>query len=189
MCLVVLTALGLNWLKSQKSPPPPEVDPINQPLSTLTVDERVKKHHSTLKLKKDLQKQKAKAERFKPPVDKVDPIDSSIPEVSALDKGVRFPDNTPIQKVVEDLNEPTFTNDIYSDPENIIHTQMLEDDLQEQKQIAEEDKEEQEFISRFTELAKEQGYKPHFTKDSKVILEPIKKKEEPEIEEIKIKWK
>ena len=128
----------------------------------LTIEERIKKKNSKLKLEQDIHSQEIMSEKFQKPVEDVDPIE---PELSPLDMGIRFSDSAPLKEVTKELSELPFENEGYEDPEDIIrrqlaHREWLEEHLKERNV-----REKKDFIRRFVKIAKEQGYNVHFTKD------------------------
>ena len=182
--LLILGAGLFYWFYSQPqkqgtdSNNPPNLEP------KLTLQQRIQKKTTDIKLKQSLQQEKVKAEQFKKPVGKIDPLDTGS---SSLDRGVHFPENTEMKEVFKDLNTYPFKNDLDQDPEHIArqqaeHQRWIDEYLKEKNE-----KEKKEFIKKLIKIARQQGYKAYLTKDMKLLLEPIpleQKSEEPE--EIKI---
>ena len=98
-----------------------------------------------------------------------------------------------MKSVFKELDEKPFENDIYEDPEDVIRRQIAHRDWLEKHLKEKNEEERREFIRRFVQIAREQGYRVHFTEDFKVILEPIdpeeEKKKAEEFDEVKINWK
>lgn len=192
LVLAGVIGVGMYFLYTKSDHKPhSERGKLDQESDTFTLDEKVKQKVRDLKLKKEIGSQENLSEKFKKkPVGKIDNLE---PEVSDLDMGVSFPDNAPIKEVSKELSEKPFVNDVYEDPENVIrrqlaHSEWMEKHLQERNQ-----KEKEEFIRRFVQSAREQGYNVYFTEDMKAILEPIdpeeEKKKKGEFDEVKINWK
>jgi len=184
--VVVCSAYFIYHKKSNHSKNP---NPLKESPGTGFIDpKRITAKERELKLKQEVESQKAASEKFKPSVKN---IESTEPEISSLDMGIHFSDNTPMESLVKNLEEKPLDNDVYKDPEQIIlqqidHQQWLEDHLQKRNE-----KEKREFIMKFIKIAKEQGYNVLFEGDdsSKIILEPIKEEEAEEEEtEVNINW-
>ena len=191
LILIGLISVGVYILyDKQNNERQSEMDMFDEKDSALTLDEKVKQKVRDLELQKHIKSQENLSEKFKKPVGKIDVFE---PEISNLDMGVSFPESAPIKEVAEELAEKPFQNDIYEDPENVIrrqlaHNEWLEKHLKERNQ-----KEREEFLKKFVQSAREQGYNVYFTKDMKAILEPIdpeeEKKKKGDFEEVKINWK
>ena len=181
--LLFLGGGAFYWFYSPPNKPPKnQLDPA---VSALTLQEHIQKKNMELKLQKAIQQENMKAEQFKKPVEKIDPLE---PEPATLDRGLHFPKNNSMKEVFEDLKKQPYQSDMYEDPEHIARRQMehqewLEEHLQEKSE-----KEKEEFIKKFVQTAREQGYQVHFTEDMQVLLQPIEPKEEEEEkpEEIKV---
>ena len=185
---VVTTVFTFFYLSQDKKTPPSGARLIEQPGKKLTIEERIKQKEMSIKLKQDVESQKAISEKFKEPVGEVEP---SEPGLSPLDMGVHFPDNANIKEVFDKISEKPFENDKYEDPEDVVRRQMAHQDWLEEHLQERNDTEKREFILRFVKAAKEQGYNVHFTKDMKAILEPIDPDEQKkeQFDEVKINWK
>lgn len=180
------------WLYNQ----PKKTDPKNQKdnhvlssVSAINLQENIKKKQQELNLQKKIAQEQMKAEQFKKPVGNIDPLET---EFHSLDRGVNFPENNSMKAIFDDLKNQPYKNDMYEDPEHyarrqVEHQQWLEEHLKEKNE-----REKQVFIQKFVQIAQEQGYKVHFTKDMQVLLQPIeeelKEEEEEEPEKIKITY-
>ena len=159
-----------------KKPNTPNNDELPiQPETAFTVNERIKMKNADIQMEQDIQLQRTLSEKLEKPVEKIDQLE---PEVSALDMGVRFPDNASMKAVFEDLNEKPFKNDIYEDPEDIIRQQIAHQEWLEKYLKEKNEQEREEFIRRFVQIAEAQGYRVHFGEDMKVFLEPVDPDEE-----------
>ena len=154
------------------------------PADTLTLQERIQKKNKALRLQKNIQQREMKAEQLKKPVEKVDLLE---PEPATLDRGLHIPKNNSMKEVFEDLKQHPYKSDLYEDPEHTARRQMEHQEWLEEHLKEKNKKEREEFIKKFVQIAQEQGYKVHFTKDMQVLLQPIEKQEEEEQpEEIKV---
>ena len=183
----ILGGVGLYlWYDQSTSQPKQDVEEAFQlPDDNLTLQERVQKKNMDIRLLKRIQQEEIKAEKFQAPLGPIDPLET---ESADLDRGLNLPEDPSMRAVFEDLKKQPYKNDMYEDPEHIARRQMehqkwLEEHLRNKNQ-----REREEFIKKFVQIAKEQGYKVHFTEDMKVLLRPIepKEKEEEKLEEIKV---
>ncbi len=160
--------------------------------TALTIEERVKKKNKQLQLEQKIHSQDVVSEKFQKPVGDIDPME---PDISPLDMGIRFSEDASMREVSKKLAELPFENDMYEDPEDVVRRKLAQEEWLEQQLQKKNERERKEFIRRFVETAREQGYHVHFTKDMKeVILEPIDEKnkeeeEEVEFEKVQIDWK
>ena len=150
-----------------------------------TIADRIQQKKATLYFQKDKRRQEMIAEKFKKPLGN---IDSSAPESASLDRGVHFPENDSMKSVFEDLRQHPYENDMYEDPEHIARRQMEHQKWIDEHLRTKNEKEKEDFIKKFVQMAYEQGYNVRWTEDMKVLLEPIDPKEQKEEtpEEIKI---
>ncbi len=156
---------------------------VSAPVSTIA--DRVQQKKATLDFQKARQKQEMISEKFKEPLGKISAL---TPESANLDRGVHFPEDDSMKAVFEDLKQQPYENDLYEDPEHLARKQMEHQKWIDEHLREKNEKEREEFIKKFVQIAQEQGYKVLWTKDMKVLLEPIEPKEpkEEEPEEIKI---
>ncbi len=193
LCVLGVVAVAFYFFYDEKERVPSSIPNVNQGHTPLTVDERIKQKAAHIQLQQDIQSQQVVSDKFKAPVEKIDPIESLESEMSPLDMGVGFSDNATMESVFKELDEKPFENDIYEDPENVIRRQIAHRDWLEKHLKERNEEERKEFIRKFVQIAREQGYHVHFTEDLKVILEPIdpeeEKKKAEEFEEVKINWK
>ncbi len=189
LLLVGVVALGFYFFNGPSKQEWP-ASSLDQSGTLLTIEERIKRKEASLKLQKDIQKQDVLSEKFKKPVEHIDPLE---PDVSSLDMGVRFSDDPSAQSVLKDLDEKPFENDMYKEPENIIRRQIAHKDWLRKHLERRNEEEKKKFIADFVKTAREQGYNVYFTKDMKAILEPIdpeeQKTDDPDFEEVQINWK
>ena len=190
LLLVGAIALGFYFFNGKSKQEWPATSSLNQSGTLLTIEERIKRKEASLKLQKDIQKQEVLSEKFEKPVEHIDPLE---PDVSSLDMGVRFSDDSSVQSVLKDLDEKPFENDMYKEPENIIRRQIAHKDWLRKHLERRNEEEKKKFIADFVKTAREQGYNVYFTKDMKVILEPIdpeeQKTDDLDFEEVQINWK
>ena len=178
------------WLYSQpkkESQKEQEDTDFLQSVSTpMLLQENIENKKRELNLQKKIQQEEMKAEQFKKPVANIDPLE---PEPHSLDRGVDFPEDTSMKAIFEDLKKNPYKNDMYEDPEHYArqqteHQRWLEEHLKEKSE-----REQKAFIQKFVQIAKEQGYKVHFTEDMQVLLQPIEEEEKEEKpEEMKITY-
>ena len=81
-------AIAFVYLSQDKKKQSPDSNPIEQKEEKFTVEERIKQKEMSLKLKQDIDSQEAKAEKFKEPVGKIDPLE---PETFSSGYGYSFP--------------------------------------------------------------------------------------------------
>ncbi len=177
------------YLLQDRKKPSSESGSLHQPVTNFTVEERIKKKNIGLKLEQEIHLQKMLSEKFKKPVEGIDPVE---PELSPLDMGIRFSEDTPIKEVFKELAEHPFENDVYEDPEDVVRRQLAHHEWIEQHLEERNEQEKREFIKYFVKTARKQGYKVHFTKDMQVILEPIDPEDENKeanFEKVQINWK
>ena len=115
----------------------------------------------------------------------------SEPMVSPLDIGVHIPKNSLTEEIVKKLDEKPFENDLYEDPEDIVLQTIEHQEWLEEQLARRNTREQEEFIDRVVRNAREQGYNVYFTKDLRLILEPMEKEERKpaEFDKVKINWK
>ncbi|MYE07327.1 MAG: hypothetical protein F4X95_01030 [Oligoflexia bacterium] len=185
---VVTAVIAFFYLFQDKKVPISGSQLIEQPGKKLTMEERIKQKEMKLKLKQDMKSQRAISEKFKEPVGEVD---LQEPGLSPLDMGVHFPDNSNIKEVFDKISEQPFENDKYEDPEDVVRRQIAHQEWLEEYLAERNANEKREFIRKFVQAAKEQGYNVYFTKDLKAILEPIDPDEQKkeQFDEVKINWK
>ena len=192
LCLagIIVITIYVIFDKKEKTSSSPY---LNKTPTALTVDERIKQKKADIQLQQDIQSQQVLSDKFKVPVEKVDPIEPLESEMSPLDMGVSFSDNATIESVFKELDEKPFENDVHQDPENVIRRQIAHRDWLEKHLKERNEEEKRDFIRRFIQTAREQGYNVYFTEDLRVILEPIdpeeEKKKKGDFEEVKINWK
>ena len=193
LCLVGVAVIAVYFFYEEEERAPSSVSTVNQVNTALTVGERIKKKNRDIQLQQDIQSQQAVSDKFKPPVEKIDPIESLESEMSPLDMGVGFSDNATMESVFKELDEKPFENDMYEDPEEVIRRQIAHRDWLEKHLKERNAEEKREFIRKFVQIAREQGYNVYFTEDLRVILEPIdpeeEKKKAGEFDKVKINWK
>ncbi|MDE0119600.1 MAG: hypothetical protein OXM55_06300 [Bdellovibrionales bacterium] len=185
---VALSVIAFFYLSQDKKTPTSDSRLIEQPGKKLTVEERIKQKEMEIKLKQDVESQKAISEKFKEPVGEVELLE---PGLSPLDMGVHFPDNSNIKEVFDKISEKPFENDKYEDPEDVVRRQIAHQEWLEEYLAERNASEKREFIQKFVQAAREQGYNVYFTKDMKAILEPIDPDEikKEQFDEVKINWK
>ena len=190
LLLLGFVFMGFYFFYNKQSSAPSNDKPLTQQETTFTINERIKIKNADIKMEQEIKLQNTLSEKLEKPVEKIDPLES---EVSALDMGVRFPNNISMETVFEDLNEKPFENDKYEDPEDIIRRQVAHQEWLEKYLQERNEREKEEFISWFVKKAEEQGYRVHFGEGTKVLLEPIKfdkkKTEKSNFKEVKINWK
>ena len=190
-CLIGVAVVGVYFFYGEKKRVSSSHS-VNQGDTMSAVNKRIEKKRMDIQLQQDMQSQRVLSEKFKQPVGKVDPLEPLDSEMSPLDMGVGFSDNASIKSVFEELDEKPFENDIYEDPENVVHRQIAHQDWLEKHLKERNDQEKKEFIRRFVRTAREQGYNVYFKEDLQVILEPIPEEEKDkagDFEEVKINWK
>ena len=188
--LAALMALFVFYISRQEQKSVSDSELPDQMARELTIDESVKRKNERLQLEQAIHSQEVISEKFKKPVESINPLD---PNISPLDMGIRFSNDASMREVSKNLEELPFENDMYEDPEDIVRRKMVQQEWLEQQLQQKDEREREEFIRRFVEIAQEQGYKVHFTNDMKeVILEPIEenknKEEEEEFEKVQINW-
>ena len=184
--LLLLGGAGLVYYLNNSSKKQPQEEDLSQPASNLTLEQKIQQRTQELHLQKRVQEEEIKAEKFEKPPENIDPLE---PESADLDRGIHFPENNAMKEVFEDLKKHPYKSDMDKDPEHIArrqaeHQQWLEEHLKQKNET-----EREEFIKKFVQLAREQGYQVHWTKDMKVLLRPIEPEESAEEEppeEIKV---
>ena len=163
---------------------------LTQSETVFTIKERIDMKNADIKMEQNIKLQRTLSEKLEKPVEEIDPLE---PEVSALDMGVRFPNNASMERVFEDLNENPFENDKYEDPEEVIRRQMAHQEWLDKYLQERNEQERKEFVDWFVKKAEAQGYRVHFGEGTKVLLEPIKfdekKTKKSNFNKAKINWK